>query len=254
MLLPCGEESNKSDKGHRRYSPTQITTVKIIRVLSEMRVPLDTIKGLAKERSPEKVLKLLSKHRDLIEDNLRFLNEARSVIDTFVGLLSEGIRITETEFTISELPEKNIILGDVNDFSGSFSFFSEFVRFCAEPKIPKLNLSYPVGGYFDSMDVFLDEPSRPTRFFSLDPKGCQVKETGLYLTGYTRGYYGQTNDLPERMEAYAKSNGLVFSGPVYNIYLNDEISVTDPEQYLLQVSASVIETRRIPGRRMQLRF
>jgi len=30
---------------------------------------------------------------------------------------------------------------------------------------------------------------------------------------------------------------------VYNIYLFDEVSVADSEQYLLQVSASVRETR-----------
>jgi len=77
----------------------------------------------------------------------------------------------------------------------------------------------------------------------------------LFLTGYTRGYYGQTNDLPKRMasfakkKSFAKKNGLMFNGPVYNLYLFDEMSITDPEQYLLQVTASVKEMRRVPSRR-----
>jgi effector-binding domain-containing protein len=99
------------------------------------------------------------------------------------------------------------------------------------------------------MNVFLNEPSQPTRFFSLDPNGKEKQPKGLYLTGYTRGYYGQTNDLPKRMAAFAKKNRLVFTGPVYNIYLFDEMSITDMNQYLLQVSASVKETRRVPSRR-----
>jgi hypothetical protein len=94
------------------------------------------------------------------------------------------------------------------------------------------------------MEAFLGEPSRPVRFFALDPKGNEQKTGGLYLVGYTRGYYGKTNDLPERMAAAAKEKGLVFNGPVYNLYLFDEFSTSDPEQYLLQVSASVKETRR----------
>jgi hypothetical protein len=99
------------------------------------------------------------------------------------------------------------------------------------------------------MEAFLHEPSRPARFFSFDPKGHDQKAEGLYLIGYTRGYYGQTNDLPERMNTYAKKNGLIFSGAVYNIYLFDEISISDPEQYLLQVSAPVTETKRLLSRR-----
>jgi hypothetical protein len=51
------------------------------------------------------------------------------------------------------------------------------------------------------------------------------------------------------MAAFAKKNGLIFTGAVYNTYLFDEISITDPNQYLLQVSASVSETRRVPSRR-----
>jgi effector-binding domain-containing protein len=104
------------------------------------------------------------------------------------------------------------------------------------------------------MDYFLREPSRPTRFFSINPKGNETKAAGLYLTGYTRGYYGQTNDLPKRMEEYAKENGLIFNGPVYNIFVIDEIGEADPNQYLLQVSASVRETNRAPIHPLRRQF
>jgi hypothetical protein len=194
-------------------------------------------------------MKLLCKHRDIVADEIRFLQDVFSVIGTFSELLSEGISATEPEIRVSEMPERRITLGDTNDFNGSAGFYREFTRFCDAPHEPKLNLSYPVGGYFDSMDVFMNEPARPTRFFSLNPNGNDLKPAGMYLIGYTRGYYGRTNDLPQRMARFAKKSGVVFNGPVYNTYLFDEISVTDPEQYLLQVSASVREIRRAPSRR-----
>jgi len=234
---------------YRCYDPTQITTVKMIRVLTEIGVPLDTIKELAKERSPEKLMKLFSKHKSIVADEIHFLQEVFSVISTFLELLTEGISATESEISVTEQPEKRIILGDANDFYGSVGFFREFIKFCDVLHEPALNLAYPVGGYFESMDVFLDKPSEPSRFFSLNPKGNEQIAGGLYLIGYTRGYYGKTNDLPKRMAAFAKKNGLVFTGPVYNLYLFDEMSIVDPEQYLLQVSASVKETRRVPSRR-----
>jgi len=133
-------------------------------------------------------------------------------------------------------------------------FYREFNRFCHSLKEPRLNLAYPIGGFFESMGAFLDHPPKPTRFFSLDPNGRDVKAAGLYLVGYTRGYYGETNDLPERMAAYAEENGITFTGSVYNIYLFNEVSVNDPKQYLLQTSAEVSKTQTTSNHHSHSRF
>ena len=235
---------------YRRYSPFQITTVKMIRVLTAIGTPLKEVKELTATRTPEKMLRFFRKHKERVANEIKFLQAAYSVINIFDSLFHEAASITETEISISEMPERRIILGDENDFSETTGFQREFIRFCKASHEPKSNISYPVGGYFENMEVFLDEPSKPTRFFFLDTQGNEIKPAGLYLIGYTRGYYGQTNDLPERMAMYAKKNGLVFNGPVYNIYLTDEISELDLGKYLLQVSVSVRETRRAqPHRR-----
>ena len=239
---------------YRYYAPTQITTVKMLRVLTEIGVPLQTIKDLMENRTPEKMVKLLSSNRDRVANEIRFLQEVHTVINTFTELLNEAISANETELTVCEMPEKRITLGEPTNFGDDTGFLREFLKFCNSPFEPKLNLSFPIGGFFKDMDYFLKEPSRPTCFFSVNPKGNDKRPAGLYLTGYTRGYYGQTNDLPKRMEEYAKENELVFNGPVYNIFLVDEISEANPEKYLLQVSASVSETHRIPSRRPKRQY
>jgi len=253
IFLPAGHGDGERNK-YRYYSPTQITTVKVIRVLREIDVPINEIRELARDRTPEKMIKLLYKNKDKVANEIRFLQEIYSVVNTFLELLNEGMSVAETEISVCERPEKRLILGDINNFSGNAGFHGEFIRFCKTPREPKVNTSYPIGGYWDSMAAFLNEPSRPVRFFSLDPKGNERRAAGLYMNGYTRGYYGQTNGLPEQMAAFAIKNGLVFTGAVYNTYLFDEISIDNPEQYLLQVSASVAETRRIPIRRPRRRL
>lgn len=155
---------------YRDYSPTQITTVKMIRVLRKIGVPLTTIKKLTEHRTPEKMIKLLNRNKEKVADEVRFLQEVYPVIDTFIGLLNEGIGVTETEISVIEMPEKSIILSGENDFKNAPEFYGEFIRFC---------------------------------------------------------------------------NELIFTGPVYNTYLFDELSIVDPEQYLLQVSVVVSETRRV---------
>jgi len=242
-------------KGERRfYSPTQVTMAKMVRVLSEMDVPLKTIKSMVETRTPEKLLKLLRANKEVAAGGIRFYSDVFSVIDTFIGLLVEGISATETEIAVFEVPARQILLGAKNNYTETVGFIREYTRFCGATHDPKLNTSYPVGGHWESMDAFIGEPSRPERFFSLDPNGRQQKAGGLYLVGYTRGYYGETNGLPEKIAAYAEKNGLEFSGPVYNLYLQDELSVVDPGQYLLQVSASVTETGRAPSFRPRRHF
>jgi DNA-binding transcriptional MerR regulator len=237
---------NGSENDYRYYAPMQITTIKMIRVLTKIGVPLNTIREMAKSRTPEKLIKLLRKQKEELAGEIRFLREAHSVIAMFLDFITEGLLAEESEIFVREGPERRIVLGEPNEYEGGNGFYGAFARFCIARHTPDLNLSYPIGGYFDSMGKFLDAPSRPSRFFSHDPDGKENIAGGLYLTGYTRGYYSQTNGLPQRMADYADKNGLTFTGPVYNTYLLDELSMTDPEQYLLQVSASVSEARRDP--------
>ena len=86
---------------------------------------------------------------------------------------------------------------------------------------------------------------------AIDPAGKDSKCAGRYLTAYTRGFYGETNGLPERMADYAKKRGLEFTGPVYNTYLTTELSENDHHNCLLQAAVPVKETRRPPLRHLR---
>jgi len=231
------------DNNYRLYHISQISLAKMISVLADLHVPLDKIRQLVKERKPEDLMKVFNNHEYVITNQLRSLSEACSVIKLYSELLAEGICANESELTVREVPEKRYILGDINDFSDYDGHIEEYLRFCFSETEPPMNPLYPVGGYFDTMDDFVNEPSQPTRFFSTDPNGYDKKAQGFYLIGYNRGNYGETGDLPERMMEYADMKGLTFIGPVFNIFLFDELSYGTPENYLLQASVSVKKTR-----------
>jgi hypothetical protein len=176
---------------------------------------------------------------------MRFLQEAHSIISTYMDLLYEGLRTTENEISVVFMPRQSIIMGDVNEYKDNGGYLEAYLRFCNASHVPKINLSFPIGGYYEDMESFLGEPSKPTRYYSMDPKGRQEKPEGLFLVGSTRGDYSQVNDLPQRMREFAERYGLLFTGPAYHRYLFDELSIMDPEQYLSQVAVAVTETMRI---------
>jgi hypothetical protein len=113
----------------------------MIRVLREIGVSLKTIKELAEARTPEKLIKLLTKNKRIIGDEITYLQNVYSIMNTFYEQLIEGISADESELTVCEMPETPIILGECTNFANDEGFVNEFMVFCNTPRRPNLNLS-----------------------------------------------------------------------------------------------------------------
>jgi len=232
----------RADNGYRYYALHQVVTVKFILVLIDCGLPLKTISEFASGRTPEKLSLLLHNQQLEMDREMKRILENRAVLDTVLNLLATGMAADEDAIKVERLAALPLRVGAENDFkSDDYLFYRTYIRFLKET--PNINFSYPVGGLFADMDRWRAKPSEPTRFFSIDPSGKAEKKEGTYLVGYIRGYYGQTDDLPERMAAYAATHRLRFCGPVYNIYVQSEISVKEPKRYLMQASVPVVEAR-----------
>jgi len=227
------------ENNYRYYAPEQIIAVNFITVMSSLQVPLKMIGEMEGERSPENIVDLIEQQENLLDMEMRRLRESYSIIHTRRDLIKIGMRADVSQITVHGLIERSIILGPPNRFKEGEGFYEPFMLFCKQAKTQRVNLSYPIGGYHESMERFLAKPGEPDYFYSLDPTGSTKRAAGDYMVGYARGYYGEFGDLPERMAAYAEGNGLTCHGPVYTIFLHDEICMKDPFQYLSQLSVAV---------------
>jgi len=231
-LLPA---AFRGENNYRYYIPFQLITLNYINVLIDLGIPLSTIKKLSDKRSPQKVIDLLSRQETILDYKLYELRTAYSIIHTYRNNIQDGILAKEGDIFVQEFDEAHLILGPINSFDGQESFYKSFVEFCNSAVDQRINLRYPIGGYHPNVQSFLAAPGSPTRFFSSDPIGNDIRKKGRYLVGFARGYYGQFDDLPQNMTAYAKEHNLTFTGPVYVIYLLDEISVISPDNFLARV-------------------
>ncbi|MDR1330193.1 MAG: MerR family transcriptional regulator [Oscillospiraceae bacterium] len=229
----------RGENGYRYYYPRQITMVKFLTLLRTLDIPLKKIRELVSRRSPETLLELFTEQERLLSAEIRRLRRAKKIISSFHESIQEGLAADETVISVQNMKKRKIHIGPRNNFDSKKVFFDSFLKFCGETAQGEWSTDYQIGGIFDDMGQFLKSPGQPSNFFTLDPDGREVIEAGRYLVGYTRGYYGETNDLPGRMAAHAEKIGLKFSGPVYNVYLHDEVCVADPDNYLLQVFVAV---------------
>ena len=232
------EPTKRGENGYRYYSAPQTIAVNLINVLHSVNIPIKKIDEIKKNKSPKSVLEVLQKQELELNKALLSLQQAYAVIHTYCGLIQEGLLADEQAISRRRMAAVPIELGPVNDFSSGF-FYDSFFHFTGQMADRRIAPAYPAGGFYADMDAFLNAPGQPTRFFSHAPTGRDTKEAGDYLVGYTRGYYGNLGDLPQRIQACAREHGFAFSGPVYEIYLHDEIAVDDPDKYLIQASVQV---------------
>jgi hypothetical protein len=154
---------------------------------------------------------------------------------------------------IEYIDETRYILGRLNDvnFKTDETFYEGFNRFRKSAPRRQINLRYPIGACHDNINTFIEMPGRPERFFSLDPLGNSMISAGKYLVGYCLGYYGEFGDTAKEMCQYAQEQNLVFKGPVYVIYLLDEISRTESNQFLAKIFISVSEKNKIKSTKIK---
>jgi len=232
------------DNNYRYYTLPQITAVNFVAVLSDLNIPLKTIGELRKDRDPENFIKLLEKREKELDIELRLLRQRSSVIHARRELINYGMKVDDSEVAVLHRDDKELILWPRNEYGEGSTFIEPLAAFVSRADEERINLDFPVGGYWDSFESFHEHPSRPDCFFSIDPTGTHLRKEGKYLVGFSRGYYSEMGDLPERMASYIKENKLHITGPLYVIYLHDEICTPDTDQYLAQACVMVDRYRK----------
>ncbi|MDR1704049.1 MAG: MerR family transcriptional regulator [Clostridiales bacterium] len=240
-----------SETNYRYYTPWQMIAAKFVTVMSGLDVPLKVISETERGRTPKSIRDLIFRQEKHLDMQMRLLRERYSVIHTRVELINMGLDLeSDGAFNaslngsgcfiiIADREDRAYIPGPPNDFGGKNLFFEPLMNFYKKAEEMRINTNYPIGGLHGDIEAFLKAPAQPEYFFSMDPTGNRLRPAGKYLIGLTRGYYGELNGLPEKMNAYIKERKLAVSGPVYTVYLFDEVCMAEQSQYLAQVSVAV---------------
>jgi len=236
LFRPAYRDKNSN---YRYYSKEQIVLVNFIKVFSNLKVPLKVIRSVNENRSPERVLRMLDQRETMLDTELNRLHEAYSTIHILRDAIERGLNVPgASHISLQTLDTMFIMPGPSNEGWEGDNFYQAFMRYCKYAKENRINLNNPIGGYFESMEDFLERPSVPTRFFTVDLHGYDKRAAGEYIVGYARGYYGHMGGMPRRLNEFAAQHGLA-CGPVYVLYLLNEISVKEPSEYLAQVCVAL---------------
>jgi DNA-binding transcriptional MerR regulator len=205
LFIPAKRDENTK---YRYYDPQQIVQVNFIKVLTGLGIPLKTIAKISENRTAETLIRLFDEQEAVLDDELYRLQKAYSTMRILRSLFREGVAVEKPgEITLQTLDNVRITLGPANEIPWEgLNFYDGFKRYCLFANEHRVNLDYPIGGYYESLKYYTEQPSAPTRFFSVDPHGKDVCPAGEYLVIHIQGYYGQMENAPQRLADYAREH------------------------------------------------
>ena len=206
---------------------------------------LEEIKDLKDKMTPVLIKEVLEQQNLKIDQKIVGLFQTQKLLLTIMKMINSVLDIDENEIAIKFMPAEAIVLGDLNDYSrgqNDYDALLEFYHRCYAD-FPDLNLNYPVWGFFSENRVKNGDWVWPDRFYFYNPEGRDRRPAALYAIGYTRGGYGQTGGLYERMIGYIDKNGFEICGDIYEEYPLNEVCVIDDTNYLIRVMITVREKK-----------
>ncbi|MDR1087868.1 MAG: MerR family DNA-binding transcriptional regulator [Coriobacteriales bacterium] len=233
--------AERGENNYRYYSLNQIILAEFINDMASFGFSLKELQPLVHNRTPELMLDVLQNAIKDHQKQIARLQELQNIMNIRVELMTLGLEAHDADIRVVEYKPNNIVLGNENIYQDAATFYPGWVSFMNAAKKAGLNIGYPVGGYFDSMERFVANPDMPSRYYFVNPRGKTVRGGGSWLVGHVRGFYGDSRDLAQRMLAHAEENGLELSGPVYNTFLFDEVSTNDTSCYLMRASIKIVE-------------
>ena len=227
-----------SENNYRYYSFDQIGWVNLIKTMQFLGMPLKDIIGISKHRTPEKILRLFSNHINDINSFVVKSLDARKLMLTLQTTIENSIAVDENKIEFIYEPESHIFLGPQNDYSKGKNDWEELLKFYdyCERHGENVNIYYSAWGMFLEERIKKGDWKYPDKYYLNCPDGDSIKPAGWYVVGYGRGYYGQTDILYQKIIKYIRENNLVICGPAYETYPLNEISVNNPENYLIRIS------------------
>lgn len=240
------DENNK----YRYYTYHQIDTANVITVLREMGMPLKEIKEYLSGRSPEELISMLNTQKKIVQKKIMALTQISDMMDTRIDLTKKGLHagININAITVQECEATPILLGPklpkdshVGHILEGWRYLVDFYDFCKKCQVIR---GLPTGIIIDHTDLMQGNFVRPYRYYYRPLSGNSYpnnaeKPKGLYVTGQEHTEYGKSHHLYARLYSYIEETGLKICGHAYEEYLFDEISTTDPTQYLLQIAIHV---------------
>lgn len=233
-----------ADNGYRYYHRSQLDTIGVIYIFKELGMSLDEIQAHLGNRTPASTLELLHKQEKLIQLQIAKLERAQQMIVKRAENIEHSLKVDINEMNIIWQNKTPILLStrmDANKQQFPEELWNDFqLRLQKE----KATFGYPNGVIIPQESLLKKDGDQMSYMY------CYMKThfhkqaympKGFYLVSYSRADYGDTDKIYPQIFDHIEQNNYVIIGDAYEEYLQDEVSIQNPDEYLVKVMVHIEE-------------
>lgn len=226
------------DNNYRRYSRKQADYAFLISALRFIGLSIEEIKEYAINRTPQRMLELFAMQEKRIQLEIDTLRKIKNMMKLQSDITKESMNIDTSEISIVEKQAEPIYLGqmiekDKSEDEATIEFYEIALTHGYET-------GYPFGAVIDQATLLSKNISEAKQFYIKLPSSRKdFKPAGRYLIGYTKGGYGESEELYRRLLKYIDEHNLKICGDSYEEYPLNEISTINTDEYLIKLEIRI---------------
>lgn len=230
--------------GYRYYHRSQLETIGVIHTFKELGMSLEEIRRHLDHRTPTSTLELLQRQEEIIQSQLARLERTRQMIVGRARNIEHSMYVDINRMHVIRQDKVPLLLSRrIHSSKKEFpeALWDDFQKCLQKEHAP---LGYPNGVIIGKEDMLRKDGDMITHMYSCMKTQFHRQEympAGFYLVSYARADYGETERIfPQIFDAIERNHYEVI-GDAYEEYLQDEIVLQNPEEYLVRIMVHIAE-------------
>ncbi len=229
--------------GYRFYSNTQIELLSAIFTLKDMGMPLKEIKKFINKRNSKNILNILNFEVYELDKEIKKLQLKKQSLLNKIKIINEGENFNNN-IHLENQDEEYLIFSKKLNTNEDFFDLEEYISHLSYCFDNNLDIGYPVGTIISKANLEKSNFTKYERYFTKVNKNPSIsniviKEKGLYVVGYSKGYYDKTYSTYVKIFSFLKKNNLYICGCSYEQILIDEFVTSNTDDYIIKISIPV---------------
>lgn len=224
---------------YRYYGFRQLMAAYLVLAFKEYGMSLKEIKTAARERTPESVGRFFKEQISQVESQIHQMRQKIDMMESYLALMRQAAGKRSGMIEVKELSAQPVLFGPRSKAPTEDNWIDVIKEFFEYNAHHDIMLGFPIGSVIDKKALLEGNWDNTNRLYFRIPRSRQHIKGGLYAIGYSKGDYYSHGKFYKQLIKYIERKGYRIDGDAYEDYLLDEVTVANPEEYLMRFSIKV---------------
>ena len=234
-----------NDKGYRQYSLHQVESFSVIKSLRELGMSLDDIYDFLNNRSPQRLVHLLSDEASKLEKTINYLIHLKKSMHEKMAITQKVEDFPFYEVFIEKRDALPLFTTQLPLSDDDEDYYQTVASHYEEREDREIYMSWVEGFLYSKRDILEEHEARAPRLYTpveSETDADAWRDAGDFLVVSYQEKDSHTYKEAQRLLAYAKEHGFELDDYFYEDLVLDQLAVEDSDEYVYTLSIRIKES------------